>query len=380
MTAADTLDRLRLARTDSIGPVTWRRLMEKFGTARAAIGALPAVAREAGRATPLKIPSEREAEAELADVRHAGARLLFLGDGTYPSLLALLADAPPVITVLGDITSFLPRAVGIVGARNASSNGQRMARALAADLTARQIVVVSGMARGVDGAAHEGAMENGRTIAATAGGIDQPYPPEHINLQARIAERGCVITEAPFGTAPQARHFPRRNRLIAGLSLGVVVVEAALRSGSLITARLAQDANREIFAVPGSPLDPRCRGTNDLIRAGAHLTETADDVMANLPDHPSALGLARDPLFARPTSPGAAGFAEPNTPDLDPFASPAAARRAVSTALSATPTPIDELIRTTHLPAGAVMSALVSLEIAGLAELLPGNRAALILG
>ena len=177
--------------------------------------------------------------------------------------------------------------------------GRAMAEALAADLAQAGLVVVSGLARGIDAAAHAGALATGRTVAAVAGGLDCPYPPEHADLQRRIAEGGAVVSEAPLGTAPQARHFPRRNRVIAGLALGVVVVEAALRSGSLITARLAQDAGREIFAVPGSPLDPRARGSNDLIRQGAHLTETAADVLDNLPDHPLRQGLARAPLFAR---------------------------------------------------------------------------------
>jgi len=373
MNAPDTLDRLRLARTSGVGPVSWRRLIERHGNAKTVLSLLPALARDAGRAEPMVIPTERDAQDEIKAVQREGGQMLFLGDATYPSLLALLADAPPVITVLGEMSAFLPRAVGIVGARNASTNGQRMAKALAHELTQHELIVVSGLARGIDGAAHEGAMIKGRTIAAIAGGIDQPYPPEHADLQSRVAKHGCVITEAPFGAAPQARHFPRRNRLIAGLSLGVVVVEAALRSGSLITARLAQDANRELFAVPGSPLDPRCQGTNDLIRAGAHLTENADDVLANLPDHPNTLGLGRDPLFRH------AGMAEADaTLEPEPAYNPREAMRRVRTALSASPTPIDEIIGHTKLPTSIVMSALVDLELGGVAELLPGNRAVLI--
>ena len=211
---------------------------------------------------------------ELRGFARLGARMLFAGEPDYPPLLALLDDAPAAIAVLGDPALLASRAIALVGGRNASANGQRMAETLAAEL-ARSLVVVSGLARGIDAAAHAGAMQTGRTIAAVAGGLDMPYPPEHADLQRRIAESGAVLSEAPLGTAPQARHFPRRNRIIAGLSLGVVVVEAALRSGSLITARLAQEAGRELFAVPGSPLDPRSRGANDLIRQGAHLTETA---------------------------------------------------------------------------------------------------------
>ena len=205
---------------------------------------------------------------------------------TIPPLLALMDDAPPCLIVSGDAALAQQRCVAVVGGRNASANGQRMAENLAAELAA-SVVVVSGLARGIDTAAHQGALRTGRTIAVVAGGIDQPYPPENAALHRRIAETNLLVTESPLGTVPQARHFPRRNRIIAGLSLGVVVVEAALRSGSLITARMAQDAGREVFAVPGSPLDPRARGGNDLIRQGAMLVETAADVLDNLPPEPS---------------------------------------------------------------------------------------------
>jgi DNA processing protein len=266
------------------------------------------------------------------------------------------------------------RGVGVVGARNASANGQRMAEALATDLAAKGLVVVSGLARGIDAAAHRGALHVGLTVAAVAGGLDQPYPPEHAGLQAEIGARGAVITEAPLGTAPQSRHFPRRNRLIAGLSLGLVVVEAAPRSGSLITARLAQDANREIFAVPGSPLDQRCRGTNDLIRQGAHVTESAEDVLANLPDDPRSVGLARTPLFARTTAQGLSDdmalWDMPPDPDIDI----AAAQTNILGLLSPSPTDLDELVRRSFLPASAVSAALMQLELALRVEFLPGNR------
>ncbi len=240
---------------------------------------------------------------ELHALDRLGARMIFAGEAGYPPLLAMLDDAPAVIAVLGDPALLADRAVALVGGRNASANGQRMAESLAAEL-AHSLVVVSGLARGIDAAAHTGALQTGRTVAAVAGGLDVPYPPEHADLQRRIAETGAVITEAPLGTTPQARHFPRRNRIIAGLALGVVVVEAALRSGSLITARLAQEAGRELFAVPGSPLDPRSRGANDLIRQGAHLTETAQDVLDNLPDHPSREGLAASPAVRTRPLPG----------------------------------------------------------------------------
>ena len=225
------LDRLRLARTDGVGPVTYRRLMAQFGTATDAIAGLPDLTRAAGRASPPVILTEREAARELERVGKLGGRMIFIGGEDYPPMMALLQDPPPVLSILGNVTALHGRAVGVVGARNASANGCRMAEALGADLAARHLVVVSGMARGIDAAAHAGALHVGLTVAAVAGGLDQPYPPEHADLQARIAERGCVITEAPLGTAPQSRHFPRRNRIIAGLSLGVVVIEGGAEIG-----------------------------------------------------------------------------------------------------------------------------------------------------
>jgi DNA processing protein len=254
----------------------------------------------------------------------------------------------------------------LVGARNASTNGKRMAELLASDLAASGLVVVSGMARGVDTAAHVGALRAGRTVAAIAGGIDVAYPAENAALQLRIAEGGAVIAEAPFGTAPQARHFPRRNRIIAGLALGVIVVEAAPRSGSLITARLAAEMGRELFAVPGSPLDPRCRGSNDLIRSGAHLVESASDVLANLPDHPET------------QAPGRTGLSEPASPYEGPPVDTDLARRLVLENLGHDPTEVDDLVRRCQLSASAVVAALLELELGGRLEVLPGNRACLV--
>jgi DNA processing protein len=230
--------------------------------------------------------------------------------------------------------------------------------------------VVSGLARGIDGAAHTGALHAGRTIAATAGGLDKPYPSEHAQLQARIAERGAVVTEAPWGTAPQSRHFPRRNRIIAGLSMGVVVVEAALRSGSLITARLAQEYGREVFAVPGSPLDPRCGGSNDLIRQGARITESAADVIAELPD---------DPFRDRLTGQSGVGLSEPVPPPVAPAEQNLPPVRAdLLRLLSPSPSDIDVVIRHSQFAPAAVMAALSQLELALRVEILPGNRVCLI--
>ena len=378
-------DCLRLARTDGVGPLTFRRLLARYGSAAAAIAALPALARAGGKSTALVVPAADDIARERDRLAKLGGRFLVLGQPGYPPLLALLADAPPVLACLGDPAALAGRAVALVGGRNASANGARMAEALAADLAQAGLVVVSGLARGIDAAAHTGALATGRTVAAVAGGLDCPYPPEHAELQRRIAEGGAVVAEAPLGTAPQARHFPRRNRIIAGLALGVVVVEAALRSGSLITARLAQDAGREIFAVPGCPLDPRARGSNDLIRQGAHLTETAADVLDNLPDHPLRQGLARAPLFARGAPPdGLApdGLADPprdpGEADDPPPEAMAEARTRLVDLLGPAPTAVDDLLRRCQLSPSAVLAALLELELAGRIETLPGQRVALL--
>jgi DNA processing protein len=305
-------------------------------------------------------------------VARLGGRFLFRDGPGYPPLLALLDDAPPAIAVLGDAALLRQRQVALVGARNASAGARRLAEELAEALAASGLAITSGLARGVDASAHLGALRGGRTIAVVAGGLDEPYPPEHAALQTRIAaEGGAVVAEAPLGTAPLARHFPRRNRIVAGLSLGVVVVEAALRSGSLITARMALDAWREVFAVPGSPLDPRCRGSNDLIRQGAHLVETAEDVLANLPESPRP---APSLLAPRP----------PAAPEISPRTSPALRagddRGQVLALLGAVPVPVDELMRRCHLSAPTLQAVLIDLELDGLVETLPGNRVALLPG
>jgi DNA processing protein len=385
----DQIARLRLARTEGVGPITYRRLLQRYGSAAAALEALPGLARGAGRAAPLALTSVAAAEREIELVGKLRGRLLFLDGPFYPPLLALLDDAPPVLSMLGHEDALQRRAVAMVGSRNASTNGQRLAESLAQGLAEAGFVVVSGLARGIDAAAHAGALRSGQTVACVAGGLDVPYPAENARLQTRIAEGGAVVAEAKVGTAPQARHFPRRNRIIAGLSLGVVVVEAALRSGSLITARLAQEANRELFAVPGSPLDPRCRGSNDLIRQGAHLVETAADVLANLPDHRGREGIARSPLFARgpaPTTMPTTGMPEPQSswpddgdvlPDLS-ATERTQAHTTVLNLLSASPTSVDVLLRDCQLSPATVMSALLDLELAGRVEALPGNRVALL--
>ena len=377
MDPADTIDHLRLVRAEGVGPVAYRRLLARYHTASEALAALPELARAGGRTAPAAIPTQADATRELEQAHRLNARLIFAGDPAYPPLLALLDDAPPLLTILGDPAVLSAPAVALVGARNASANGQRMTETLAADLAA-SLSIVSGMARGIDAAAHTGALRTGRTVAAVAGGLDTPYPPEHADLQQRIAAAGAVVSEAPLGTTPQARHFPRRNRIIAGLVLGVVVIEAARRSGSLITARIAQDAGRELFAVPGSPLDPRSGGANDLIRQGAHLVETAQDVLDNLHDHPRREGLARSPLFVRGAPPGLAEPAptweEPPEATLDILR----ARLQVLDLLGTSATDVDEVVRRCQFSPAAVMAVLLELELAGRIQTLPGNRVALL--
>jgi DNA processing protein len=371
----DTIDRLRLIRTESVGPITYRRLIARFRTPQAALAAVPELAASGGRTAKLIIPSRAETERDLAALAKIGAKLVFLDEPGYPPFLAQLADAPPALCVLGDISLLASRSVGIVGARNATANGMRLAQDIAADLGTAQLTVISGLARGIDAAAHQGAMRTGRTIAVIAGGLDIPYPPENETLQAQIAENGAVVAEAPLGTAPQARHFPKRNRIIAGLVLGLVVIEAAQRSGSLLTARRANDANRELFAVPGSPLDPRSKGANDLIRQGAHLTESAVDILANLPDHPGRSGIARDPLFQH----GQPGFAEPPPLWHDTAADRAdlaQARRKIPNLIGADPVAVDEIARRCQLSTAAVLAVVLELELGGRVQTLPGNRVA----
>ncbi len=351
-------DWLRLARTENVGPVAFRYLIETFGEPAKAIGAIPHLAERAGRARPPRIPSPAEAEQELAAGLALGARLLCACEPAFPALLAVLDPPPPLIWALGDGGLLHGRGVAVVGARNASAAGQRFARTVAHDLGAAGFSVVSGLARGIDGAAHEGALQTG-TIAVLGGGPDDVYPPEHDGLYRKIVERGCIVSESPPGYRAQARDFPRRNRLISGLSLGVVVVKAELRSGSLITARLAAEQGREVFAVPGSPLDARAKGTNDLIRQGAALCEGAEDVIRAL-----------DGMGAGMREPEPLGYVPPLAGEPD-----TALLRRVADLLSPTPTAWDELARAAGAPGPLVYAALVELSLAGRCELLPGGLA-----
>ena len=357
----ERIDRLRLIRSENIGPITFRRLMAHYASAADALDALPALSRRGGRRGAVTVCPRDRAEAELAAAEDLGGRHVIWGDADYPALLAQIEDAPPAFTVLGDAALLSRRSIAVVGARNASANGRRFARTIARDLGEAGFVVVSGMARGIDGAAHEGALTSG-TVAVLAGGSDNIYPPEHEALHAAIREQGAILAEHPPGTVPQARHFPRRNRIVSGLSLGTVVVEAAKRSGSLITARQAGEQGREVFAVPGSPLDPRCGGTNDLIRQGAVLTESAADVLESLP------GTEAPRLPVRPP----AELAETSFEDSDSAIENARAK--VVEALGPAPVPVDEIVRQCHLSPSVVSTVLLELELAGRLERHPGNQ------
>ncbi|MBV8971810.1 MAG: DNA-protecting protein DprA [Sphingomonadaceae bacterium] len=345
----DDFARLRLIRSDNVGPVTYRQLLRRFGSASRALAALPDLAQRGGGTA--RIAPEAAVAAELAAVARFGARFVFLGDPDYPFLLAQTETAPPALAVKGDLRLLDRPAVAMVGARNASAAAVRFARELATALADAELVVVSGLARGIDAAAHWGALAGG-TIGVVAGGIDVVYPPENAELQARIGADGLLVAEAAFGTQPQARHFPRRNRIIAGLCAGTVVVEGALKSGSLITARIAAEAGREVMAVPGSPLDPRAQGCNQLIREGATLIQSAADVI-------EALRTVSGDVGGRLLSPDLMWEPAPDA-DVDD-----ATRSAVEALLSPVPVAIDELVRQTNCPSATVAAALLDLELSG---------------
>jgi DNA processing protein len=345
-------------RTQGIGPVTFRQLIMRFGTPSAALAAVPDLARRGGGKAPA-LRTVTDAEREIARIERLGAKWLALGQGLYPRLLAELEDAPPLLIAKGDLNLLDRQAVAIVGARNASAAACRFARGLAHDLGQHGLVVVSGLARGIDSAAHDGAIETG-TIGVIAGGIDIFYPPENEERQKAIYERGLVIAEMPPGTEPRARHFPYRNRIIAGICSGTVVVEAAPRSGSLITARLAAEAGREVMAVPGSPLDPRAQGCNQLIRDGATLVQHAADVVEAIRP------------FASQVRSRAAPF-EPAPQELNGHD----ALGVVEELLGPSPVPVDELIRLSGASSGAVQMALLELDLAGRLERHAGGKVSL---
>lgn len=366
---------LRLIRSENVGPVTFRALINHFGGARAALDALPDLARRGGQKRAIRICPQDVAEAELAAVAKTGAVLIFTIEPGYPALLAHAEVPPPFLYIRGRLDLLNRPTVAIVGSRLASAAGQKMARQFANDLGHAGFVIVSGLARGIDGAAHVASLATG-TVGVVAGGIDVVYPPEHLELQRRIASEGCLVTEQPPGIQPKGRDFPRRNRIIAGLSLGVLVVEAARRSGSLGTARLATEHGREVFAVPGHPLDPRAEGTNALLKSGATLATEAQDIVAALAPQMRFWGgqapMVRDDKLPTQSSPDLeAGRPPVDRALLTPTPSTAGPDRTddeLSTllrALGPAPVDIDDLTRATHLSPGAVQAHLLELDLAG---------------
>ena len=357
----DLIDRLRLIRTTGIGPVAYRQLLLRFGSAEAALAAIPDLARR-GRGRVPAIFSSGAAEREMAAVERAGARYLVLGQGLYPRSLAALENAPPIVTAKGKFSLLESPLVAIVGARNASAAACRFSRGLAHELGQHEVVVVSGLARGIDSAAHDGSLDSG-TVAVIAGGVDVVYPPENEARQKDIGERGLLIAEMPPGTEPRARHFPYRNRIIAGLAAGTVVVEAAPQSGSLITARLAVEARREVMAVPGSPLDPRAQGCNQLIRDGATLIQSAADVLESISHLNGKVASASRPFDAVPIS-----VSVDAEPDL---------RNVVEGLLGPSPVPVDEIVRLSGAEPGAVQLVLLELDLGGRLDRHAGNKVSL---
>jgi DNA processing protein len=350
---------LRLIRSAQVGPVTFRELINHYGGAKQALAALPRLAQRAGGRS-IRICPESEAEAELSAARKAGAHPVFTIEPGYPTALAAIDAPPPMLYVKGQTALLSRPCVAIVGSRHASAAGLKLSRTFARELASAGLVIVSGLARGIDAAAHEASLEGG-TVAVLAGGVDVVYPPEHAALQARIAEVGCLVTEQPPGFVPRAKDFPRRNRLISGISLGVLVIEAARRSGTLVTARYAGEQGREVFAVPGHPLDPRVEGTNQLLKSGATIATQTEDVLDALA--PQLAG-------------GSAGFRDLQVASIAPSpavpgpgsqqSEPGEAERAqVLSALGPHPIDIDEIVRSTALGAREIRVLLMELDLAG---------------
>ena len=346
----DKLDWLRLARTDNVGPVTFHRLLESFGSAGAALEALPELSKRGGRKKPLTPPPQGKVEREYEALRKLDGEIITAAEDVYPLALAATDDAPPVISILGRPELLEGSHIAIVGARNASINGRKFAEKVAGDLGRAGQIITSGLARGIDTAAHKGSLTTG-TITVVAGGIDVVYPEENQGLYEQIAQEGLIIAESPLGQKPFAQSFPRRNRIVSGLSKGVVVIEATKRSGSLITARLAGEQGRDVFAVPGHPYDPRAEGPNHLIREGASLVRNAEDILEILRDFSGN------------------GFREPNykpanfTPLTIEENLPENLHDDILSHLSYTPVAVDELIRACHVSVSTVQTALLELSL-----------------
>jgi DNA processing protein len=360
------LNVLRLIRSENVGPVTFFKLLAYYGSVAKALDAIPELAKRGGSKRPIKVASLDSVKEELEKTQASGARVILYGAPDYPRMLQTIHDAPPVIFALGHPQIWQHNVnIGIVGARNASANGCRFTQKIAADLGKAGVCVVSGLARGIDAAAHSGAISTG-TAGVIAGGINTIYPPENKYLYDKMREEGAIVSIQPWGFEPIAASFPARNRIISGMSHGLLVVEAASKSGSLITAKQALDQNRDVFAVPGSPMDPRCKGTNQLLRDGAILCESAEDILQHVRQY------ANTPL------------SEPKAPDFTapPIATPdeselREARKILIGKLSHEAVLVDELIAQCQLTAGVVMTVLLELELAGRIGRHPGNRVSL---
>jgi len=362
-----TVDVLRLIRSENVGPVTFYKLLDHFQSIPKALDAIPELAKKGGRKRPIKMASLSAVQEEIEKTERFGAKIIVYGSPDYPKMLHTIHDAPPVIFALGHSSVWQKGInIGIVGARNASANGCRFTQKIASDLGKAGICVISGLARGIDAAAHSGAITSG-TVGVIAGGINTVYPPENAYLYDKMRAEGGIISHQPFGFEPIAASFPARNRIISGMAHGLLVVEASLKSGSLITAKQALDQNREIFAVPGSPMDPRCKGTNQLLRDGAVLCESAEDILQHVRQYNNV------PL------------AEPKTLDFQPSAitTPSESelvevRKLVIGKLGHDPVLVDELITQCQVTAGVVMTVLLELELAGRINRHPGNRVSLM--
>jgi DNA processing protein len=351
--AEERIAAVRLIRSENVGPVTFRDLLQHCGSAVEALGALPELTRRGGYRKPIRVCPRAEAEAELERAAAFGAQVLVVGEAPYPTALAALDVPPPLLYVKGDAALLQRSIIAIVGARQCSAAGAKLARQFAAQIGRGGFVIASGLARGIDAMAHAASIDTG-TVAVLAGGLDIVYPPEHVELQRTIGERGCLVTEMPFGFTPRGQDFPRRNRIVSGLSLGVVIVEAARRSGSLVTARLAAEQGREVFAIPGHPLDPRAEGTNKLLKSGATLVTEPEDVLSAL------VPLTRAPPRQLREDP-------PPQP-LAPTSLSAAERDRVVAALGPAPIDIDSLVRATGLDIRSVQVAVMELALAGRLE------------
>lgn len=365
LTDEQRLHWLRLIRSEQVGPSTFRDLINHFGTAEQAIDALPALAKRGGAAKRIRIANLDDIQAELEQTARLGIHVIAMGEPDYPSWLRAIDDAPPVILVKGQLSILEKPMIAIVGARNCSVIGRKMTVKLARDLGQAGYCIASGLARGIDGVAHEASLSTG-TVAVLAGGLNRIYPPEHESLSEQITATGCLLSEKPLGWTARAQDFPRRNRIVSGMSLGTIIVEAAKRSGSLITANLALKQNREVFAVPGSPLDPRAAGPNQLIKQGATLVTEAKDVL-------DALRPLHGALHPAPPTTGLRESSSEHVRDLSETD-----RHVILDALGMAPVETDELIRVTGICSGAVYLVLLELDLAGRLARHPGNRVSLV--